>query len=112
MWKTDPTAASAPAGKTQAEGKSWRHQIGKVITTTFQGGEMTRTFGKVSDRLLGLLVPKSTASAACTNCYGCYNTGSCNCQNNRRWKTRYCKKCVASTCIWEFSMCIADASCA
>jgi hypothetical protein len=73
---------------------------------------MTRTFGKVSDRLLSLLVPKSTASAACINCYGCYNTGSCGCNGNRRWKSRYCRHCQASSCIIVFSMCIADASCA
>ncbi|MFC4118148.1 hypothetical protein [Nonomuraea zeae] len=66
----------------------------------------------MSDHLLSMFVPKSTAAAACSSssCYGCYNEG-CGCQGVIKWKGRYCKQCRASTCIWVFSHCVYDVSC-
>ncbi|GLW22398.1 MULTISPECIES: hypothetical protein [Microbispora] len=71
---------------------------------------MFESMARLGDRLLGRLVPRVTASAACTNCFGCWEQG-CGCQGNNRWAYRYCWQCQSGGCIAVFSTCVSSSNC-
>lgn len=64
---------------------------------------MTKLIASLGDRLLGALVPKVQASAACRCGYWC---GSCNCGGNRRYRSwccdygQYCNQASISCRHW------------
>lgn len=68
---------------------------------------MGKAMGRLADRLLGVLVPKTTAAACPCNDYW---TANCYCYNHRRYVKQCRSNCDCSvttcgSCYWNYTYC-------